>query len=680
MSKNKCALKLFSGIMLLIILFGSVLPAYAADPPQGEEPPDTGLELVNIRTEVFDEHQTSIYYTYEDGTVIEQNIVNGPSQPPLGYEEMVSNSVEIPDEAKIITGFPSYSWVFGCSAVSGAMVAGYYDRNGFPNMYTGPTNGGVMPLSDTSWKKWSDGYDSYPNNPLIASHKGVDGRTTRGSIDDYWIKVNSTANDPYITGGWTQHTWGSAIGDYMKTSQSKFGNPDGSTMLYQYTNSGSKLTCADMVKLGIASKDGTYGRKLFYEKRGYTITECYNQPTDNLFSDGFTMADYKAQIDAGNPVFISIVGHSMVGYGYGTGDTIYIRNTWDSDPSHTYTMQWGGSYYGREMKGVRILKMKKPATLIPTPIAPDVSVATHKPTYKWSKVPNAQAYTVQLYEGSIKKFAKEVPASACGATTCSITPKWILPDGNYQWRVRAKVGGIWRKFSPFKDFNVATEFHYQFTLPSSLDKWHAAYGPWNLKNGWYRSAGLAPYINSVFHDGLYPTFSYIVRMRRINNDPEDSGTANRLYVRGTVHPLDSTKNWSKGYMFQYTNSGSYSVWKFINGAPTMVQGWTQTSAINPYGWNKLKVMGKGHLLKFYINGQLVWGGLDSSISHGKVGAGFYKPDKSWQPLLIDYAHLYTYVPSLSMDSDIIVAPDDILAEIGEPNLEWDNPDMAPPLP
>jgi hypothetical protein len=91
-------------------------------------------------------------------------------------------------------------------------------------------------------------------------------------------------------------------------------------------------------------------------------------------------------------------------------------------------------------------------------------------------------------------------------------------------------------------------------------------------------------------------------------------------------------------------------------------------------------MGRGHLLKFYINGQLVWGGLDSSISHGKVGAGFYKRDKSWQPLLIDYAHLYTYVPSLSMDSENIIAPDDILAEVGEPNLEWDNPDMAPPMP
>ena len=27
---------------------------------------------------------------------------------------------------------PAFKWVFGCSSVSGAMIAGYYDRNGYP--------------------------------------------------------------------------------------------------------------------------------------------------------------------------------------------------------------------------------------------------------------------------------------------------------------------------------------------------------------------------------------------------------------------------------------------------------------------------------------------------------------------------------------------------------------------
>ena len=254
-----------------------------------------------------------------------------------------------------IANFPSYKWVFGCSAVSGAMISAYYDRNGYANMYTGPTSGGLMPLTDTAWPTWSDGYETYPNNPLIASHKNVDGRTTRGSIDDYWVKYGSSANDPYITGGWTQHTWGTAIGDYMKTSQSAYGNTDGSTTFYNWTSKPDKLTCADMVSNNIHTKDGTYGRKLFYEARGYTVTDCFNQKTDNN-SGGFTPANFKAEIDAGHPVLLNLAGHSIVGYGY-SGSTIYIRDTWDNDTGHIYTMTWGGSYGGMTLLSVSVVRM-----------------------------------------------------------------------------------------------------------------------------------------------------------------------------------------------------------------------------------------------------------------------------------------------------------------------------------
>ena len=149
--------------------------------------------------------------TLSDGTILEEVIINGPPVPPPGFEvERQAVSLPEPDIAagiNILT-VPAFNWVFGCSAVSGAMIAGYYDRMGWPNMYTGPTNGGVMPLNNSSWPTWSDGYTTYPNCPLIASKNGVDGRTTRGSIDDYWVQYESTAADPYITNGWTQHTWG----------------------------------------------------------------------------------------------------------------------------------------------------------------------------------------------------------------------------------------------------------------------------------------------------------------------------------------------------------------------------------------------------------------------------------------------------------------------------------------
>ncbi len=305
------------------------------------------------------------------GTLVDEVIINGPPTPPPGFElQRQALSLPKPDIAAGIYTLtvPAFNWVFGCSSVSGAMIAGYYDRTGFPDMYTGPTNGGVMPLNNSSWPTWSDGYATYPNCPLIASKNGVDGRATRGSIDDYWVQYNSVADDPYITNGWGQHTWGDAIGDYMKTSQSAFGNTDGSTTFYSYASSASQLTCADMVTYGIDTFDGTYGRKLFYEARGYTVTDCYNQNTDNMVAGGFSFAQFKAEIDAGRPVMLNLAGHTIVGVGYDdSSNLVYIHDTWDYSD---HTMTWGGSYSGMALLSVSIVNLYTsppvPGTLTPS--------------------------------------------------------------------------------------------------------------------------------------------------------------------------------------------------------------------------------------------------------------------------------------------------------------------------
>ena len=335
-----------AGMMLFLCLGVSGSPAAHAQEAQTPEP----------NTEYF----TVITTTLDDGRSIDEYIINGPPTPPAGYEDERA-AVDLPEPNQQTTihslTVPAFNWVFGCSSVSGAMIAGYYDRNGFPNMYTGPTDGGVMPLDNSSWPTWSDGYKTYPNLPLAASHQGVDGRTTRGSIDDYWVQYGSSADDPYITGDWAQHTWSDAIGDYMKTSQSAFSNTDGSTAFYNWTSLATPLTCADMVTGGVSARDGTYGRKLFYEARGYTVTDCYNQKTDNN-GGGFTLALYKAEIDAGRPVMLNLAGHTVVGVGYDdSSSTIYIHDTWDYD---THSMTWGGSYSGMELQSVSIVNIQSP--------------------------------------------------------------------------------------------------------------------------------------------------------------------------------------------------------------------------------------------------------------------------------------------------------------------------------
>lgn len=335
------------------------------------------LSTALAQTAQFDRSQAKVetiestpYFTLNKLTVagappVEETIINGPPTPPPGFDEQRApvdlTKAGLKTSTKTLTA-PAFNWVFGCSSVSGAMIAGYYDRTGYPNMYTGPTNGGVMPLNNSSWPTWSDGSSTYPNLPLAASHMGVDGRTTKGSIDDYWISYGSSASDPYITGGWTQHTWSDAIGDYMKTSQSAYTNTDGSTRFWNW-GSASQMTCAQMVSNSLTD-DGTLGRKQFYEARGYTVTTCYNQYTDNKYSGGFSFAQYKAEIDAGRPVMINLVGHTIVGVGYDDAtNTVYLHDTWDYN---THSMTWGGSYSGMALNSVSIVNL---AAAPPTPTA-----------------------------------------------------------------------------------------------------------------------------------------------------------------------------------------------------------------------------------------------------------------------------------------------------------------------
>jgi len=391
--------------------------------------------------------------TLADGTVVEEDIIKGPPVPPPGFEiQRQAVSLPVSDAATGINTLtvPTYPWIFGCSAVSGAMIAGYYDRNGYSNIYTGPTNGGVMPLFDSSsWGSWTDGgtwgnggaQTIYFNNPLVASKNGLDGRTTRGSIDDYWFQYYSTAPDPYVTGGWDQHVWwnqnpasiGASIGDYMLTSQSTYGLADAYTRFYDnWSNPAAPLTC-DTMKFNSLVPDGTVGRKHFYESRGYTVTDCYNQFTDNQYSGGFSFAQYKAEIDAGRPVMLNLAGHTIVGVGYDAStNTVYIHDTWDN---LTHTMTWGGSYAGMELVSVSIVNLQSATPAAFTKSSPaNATTQPTNPTLSWVASSNAMSYEYCLSTTTCK--AANTWVSTGSATSKAFSG--LYPGVTYTWQVRAR--------------------------------------------------------------------------------------------------------------------------------------------------------------------------------------------------------------------------------------------------
>ncbi len=315
------------------------------------------LTIVRAQDGTNGDYFTETTITLKDGRQATGLIIHGPPHPPPGQVRKTVD-LPVPDTALGAASLdvPAFDWSFGCSATSGSMIAAYYDRNGYPNIYTGPTDGGVMPLNSSIWPNWTDGAgDTYGQCPLTASHSGLDGRTTHGSIDDYWVSYLSNAEDPFITNGWNQHTWGDAIGDYMKTSQSTYGNVDGSTAFYNWTRSSAQLTCKDMEDYSISTFDGTYGRKEFYEAKGYTVTDCYNQNTDNIIRGGFSFVMFQAEINAGRPVMLNLKGHTIVGIGYDSAtNTVFLHDTWDY---LIHTMTWGGSYAGLRLQSVSIVNL-----------------------------------------------------------------------------------------------------------------------------------------------------------------------------------------------------------------------------------------------------------------------------------------------------------------------------------
>jgi len=328
----------------------------------------------------------------EDGNLIDEIVVPGLPSPPEGFSSEVAQVPEsnVSAGTNSISNVPAMTWVFGCSATSAAMMFGHYDNAGFPNMYTGPTNGGVFPMTNAIWGTALINGETRALCPLSATRLGLDGRTTYGHVDDYWVMMNDPGPDPFI-GNWPEHVHGDCTGDYMGTNQSSFSNEDGLTRFFFRTDNSPTY---DYTGLEPAKRDGCHGLRLFAESRGYTVDTNFSQYIYgyNGKTQGFAFADYKAEIDAGRPVLIHVIGHTMLGYGYDDlGSVVYLHDTWDYG---SHSMTWGGAYMGMQHNGVSVLRLA-PIAVAP-PVAPTLTMSVYGTMVvaSWSSVPGAVGYTL----------------------------------------------------------------------------------------------------------------------------------------------------------------------------------------------------------------------------------------------------------------------------------------------
>ena len=280
----------------------------------------------------------------------------------------------VADQNVRILDVPDYAWYAGCFGSASGNLMGYWDRNGFPDMYTGPTGGGLAPLNTNIG---NSGIRS-----LWASKAGFDGRPVDqpGHTDDYWeyfygdssYSYESAAPDPYVVAGRAEHA-PDCTGDFMGASQNKWKNLDGECNgnLDAYSFNFWDKTGARRVNFtppdqnGIPVRDVQSGFRNFAKWRGYDA-DVFSQEVDfntNLPAGvGFTFEDLRAEIDAGYPALLFLQNpspysrnvpgmdganplvHGMLAYGYVSSPTVKAvryRTSWASGDNRIAV--WSGN-------------------------------------------------------------------------------------------------------------------------------------------------------------------------------------------------------------------------------------------------------------------------------------------------------------------------------------------------
>ncbi|GAP17218.1 S8 family peptidase [Levilinea saccharolytica] len=259
-------------------------------------------------------------------------------------------------------------------------------------------------------------------------------------------------------------------------------------------------------------------------------------------------------------------------------------------------------------------------------ISPNGNYNYWGPEFIWGYTapPVGDKYKLEIWKGTSKIFTKTYLRTAiCNPGGCSIpAPKTFLA-GSYTYRVTP-----WNPlgYGPAADgaFNVAfngfvSEFNGDHT--GWLER-RPSIGAWfQSSTDFYSWYGPNYSWASANHASFEGNLDYTAVMDR-NGDPYAS---NGIFIHGSTN----AKRWgglSSGYAFNYVNGGYYSIWRYASGAERPVVGWTYSSAINPTGYNTLRVTWVNGVMNFYINGTLLYSGTQNGIKSGVTGVHSFVMD------------------------------------------------------
>jgi len=289
---------------------------------------------------------------------LDESGVTPPDDPGITVED---KDILLPE------AMPQAEYMYGCTPTAVGMLLGYYDLYGYNGMRFSNMIEGDVDL----YSRGTDG-DAYNMNEFdtalgkaiatedyvyrFVSRDGVE--TTPAQELEYAFRSDGSLN----SGVWD------CIADYLGTGQYWRGNDNLSTT----TTIGSLKDLYAYPYRDVTISDGTvshaiqyketgmlYGLDLYLQSRGYRLdTAATGTYTVDVNGGQFTFADYKAEIDAGRPVIISIESHSMVGYGYNEATKEII---FDDCYRADQRMVWDGVYHyadaDRKLQSITVIAL-----------------------------------------------------------------------------------------------------------------------------------------------------------------------------------------------------------------------------------------------------------------------------------------------------------------------------------
>jgi len=285
----------------------------------------------------------------------------------------------------------------------------------------------------------------------------------------------------------------------------------------------------------------------------------------------------------------------------------------------------------------------------------DEDVFTTTPKFRFTdfSAQGATKYRIDIWEGDdynappiyTFKFAPNCNAGEC----------WYKPDiklknydfngenGEYSWRIRAKVGTQWPVLWSQASFRVLSS-GFTSTFDLNYKKWLPQAGSWSVTSaGYLKTPGLFDTTATILRQELFANTTngtdgivYEVTMKR----KAEADSTNRLFFHGNPGDTYVSGPWEDGYMFEYTNDGHWSLVRMIDFNKTYLVEDSPSTAINPYGWNKLSVWRKNTEIHLWINGSYLGHYADNYWWQGFVGIGVFEGDIDKSPLLVDKARVW----------------------------------------